>query len=68
LAVLILEALIGLPLGFLVMSAMLSAMLPTDFGRAMIVTLLTYVVSLFVFGAALVVVILAFGTASIFGR
>jgi len=59
----VIVTLIGVPIGFVVMSAMLTAMLPTTFGRAAIVTLLNYVVSIVVFGGALLLVALVFGTA-----
>jgi hypothetical protein len=48
--------LISLPIGFLVMGGLLTLMLPTSFGRALLVTLLQYVV---IFLIALVIGIIA---------
>lgn len=50
--------LITLPAGFLVMSGMLTSMLPTSFGKAALVTLLTYVVA---FAIAMVVALIVVG-------
>jgi hypothetical protein len=41
----IISTLVSLPVGFLVMSGMLTLMLPTSFGRGMLVALLQYAIS-----------------------
>jgi hypothetical protein len=55
----IVAQLVGLPVGFLIMSGMLTALLPTSFGRACLVTLFQYLI---VIAIAVVVVGVAFVT------
>jgi hypothetical protein len=63
----ILAMLISLPMGFLIMAAMLTAMLPTTFGRACIVTLLTYVIAVAIYVVVIVLFALVFGAAMMGG-
>ena len=53
--------LISFPVSLLVMSAMLSAMLPTSFGRAVLVTLCYALIAVLVVGVLVLVVVLVAG-------
>jgi hypothetical protein len=53
----------GFVISLLIMATMLSAMLPTTFGRAMLVTLCYMLIVLLVVGVIVLVMILAFGVA-----
>ncbi len=60
----VISALISLPVGFFVMAGMLTAMLPTSFGRALLVTLVQYAISIAIaiaIGLVVFVVVLALG-------
>jgi len=52
--------LVSLPISVLVMAGMLAAMLPTTFGRAILVTLCHFLISIVIAGGILVVCIVAF--------
>jgi hypothetical protein len=54
-------ALISFPVGLLVMAAVLSAKLPTTFGRAVLVTLCYLLVELLVVGILVVIAVVLFG-------
>lgn len=57
----IIAQLIGLPVGFLIMSGMLTALLPTSFGRACLVTLFYYLICIAIGIAIVAVVFVAAG-------
>jgi hypothetical protein len=61
----LLPSLIGLPLGFLVMAGMLTAMLPTTFPRALLVALLEYFVIIVIAVIIVVFFALIFGGAAV---
>jgi hypothetical protein len=52
----VITQLLSLPIGFLVAAGMLAAMLPTTFGRAVVVTLLQYVIVLVIVVGVLVII------------
>jgi len=54
-------ALISFPVGLLIMAAVLSAKLPTTFGRAILVTLCYVLVELLVVGILVVIAVVVFG-------
>jgi hypothetical protein len=67
-AVQLLPSLISLPVGFLVMSGMLTAMLPTSFPRALLVALLEYLIMIAILAVVFGLLMLVFGAAALSGR
>jgi hypothetical protein len=65
----LLAQLISFPISLLIMAGMLTAMLPTTFGRAILVTLLYMVITTVLIAVIALVVILLFGAAHLgFGQ
>jgi hypothetical protein len=63
----LMASLIALPVGFLVMAGMLTAMLPTSFPKALLVALLEYVIIIIIAAIIIGGLILAFGGARFLG-
>jgi hypothetical protein len=59
---------ISVPAGFLVMAGMLTAMLPTNFGRACLVTLIYYLIVIVIVAIIAVIAALVFGLTMVGGR
>ena len=59
----LLAQLVSIPISFLVMAGMLTPLLPTTFPRALLITLLYFVIAVVVIGIAMVIIIAIFGVA-----